>query len=94
MPIQALGSRVSKVDQTGWSVQSDRINLSNAQVTVMSGGMNMPVTVTPLDPGYGSSFAMRFNPMGWTTTAGQKYSVKLTGTAMPIEYEVEVVDCP
>ncbi|HMI90009.1 MAG TPA: CAP domain-containing protein, partial [Polyangiales bacterium] len=94
VPIQALGNRFSKIDQTGWSVQSDRISLNGAQVTVTSGGMDMPVTTTALLPGYGSSFALRFNPTGWTAAAGQTYSVKVTGGAMPIEYEVQVVDCP
>jgi len=94
VPIQALGSRFAKIDMTGWTVQSDRISLNGAQVAVTSGGMDMPVTVTALLPGYGSSFALRFNPMGWAATAGQTYSVKLSGTPMPIEYEVQVVDCP
>jgi len=95
VPAQSLGGRFTgTIDQTGWTVQSDSINLANAQVTVTSGGEARPVTVTQLLPGYGSSYALRFNPMGWTATAGQTYSVKLSGTAMPIEYEVQVVDCP
>jgi uncharacterized protein YkwD len=94
VPIQAMGSRFAKVDQTGWTVQSDTISLASATVTVTSDGMDLPVTVTKLDPGYGSTHAIRFNPMGWTTTAGKTYSVKLGGTAMPIEYDVEIVDCP
>ena len=94
IPIQAFGSRRSTLDQTGWSVQSDTIDLANAQVTVMSDGAAQPVTVTALNRGYGSTHALRFNPMGWTTAAGKTYSVSISGTSMPIEYEVEVVDCP
>jgi hypothetical protein len=94
VPIQAMGTRFAKIDQTGWTVQSDRVSLAGAQVAVTSGGMSMPVTVTQLNPGYGSTHALRFNPMGWSATAGQTYSVKLTGAAMPIEYDVQVVDCP
>ena len=89
-----MGSRFSTIDSTGWTVQSDSIPLASAQVTVTSGGMNLPVTVTQLGGGYGSTYAMRFNPMGWMTAAGQTYSVKVSGTSMPIEYEVEVIDCP
>jgi hypothetical protein len=93
IPIQAMGSRTT-IDSTGWTVQSDAIPLASAQVTVTSAGMSLPVTVTQLGGGYGSSHAMRFNPMGWKTTAGQTYSVKVSGTSMPIEYDVEVIDCP
>ena len=94
VPIESFGSRFSTVDQTGWSVQSDTIDLGGAQVTVTSGGMNLAVTVTELLGGYGSTHAIRFNPMGWTTTAGKTYSVAVSGISTPIEYDVEVVDCP
>jgi hypothetical protein len=95
VPIQALGGRFTgTVDMNGWTVQSDTLNLANATVTVTSGGADRPVTVTQLLPGYGSMYALRFNPMGWTAAAGQTYSVKLGGTSTPIEYDVQVVDCP
>jgi hypothetical protein len=94
IPIQAFGSAFSSTDQTGWSVQSDSVDLKSAQVTITSAGMNLAVSVTQLGGGYGSSYAMRFNPMGWKTAAGQTYSVKISGTSMPIEYDVQVVDCP
>jgi hypothetical protein len=94
VPVQALGSRWAHTDDTGWTVQSDTVNLGRADVTVTSDGMDLPVTVTVLSPGYGSSYAIRFNPMGWSTAAGKTYNVKLSGTSMPIEYNVEVIDCP
>lgn len=94
IPIQAFGAFFAKLDQTGWSVQSDSINLGSASVSVTSDGMDMPVTVTQLDSGYGSIYALRFNPSGWSAAAGKTYSVKLTGTSTPIEYDVQVVDCP
>ena len=97
IPIQALqqgvGQWSSKVDMTGWTIQSDSINLANAQVTVMSDGMPQPVTVTQLSAGYGSRYALRFNPMGWSTTAGKTYSISVTGSAKPIQYDVQIVDC-
>jgi hypothetical protein len=55
--------------------------------------MNMPVTITQLGAGYGSRYAFRFNPMGWTTTAGKTYMVSVTGIPMPINYSVQIVDC-
>lgn len=94
IPLQAMqGGFGQKVDSTGWTVQSDTINLSAATVTVMADGMNMPVTVTQLMGGYGSRYAFRFNPMGWTTTAGKKYDVAVAGIPMPINYSVQIVDC-
>jgi uncharacterized protein YkwD len=94
VPIQAFGGRfLGTIDQTGWSLQSDTINLSSAKVTVSSGGADLPVTVTQLGSGYGSMYALRFNPMGWTSEAGKTYSVSVSGTSMPIAYDVEVVDC-
>lgn len=97
IPIQATvmgqGQWSQKIDMTGWTVQSDMINLSSAQVTVTSGGMPMPVTVTQLMGGYGSRYAFRFNPMGWSTEAGKTYSVAVTGIPQPINYDVQIVDC-
>jgi hypothetical protein len=93
VPFQAFRGGFSNLDQTGWSLQSDTINLASAQVTVSSGGMDLAVSVTQLGGGYGSLYALRFNPMGWSTAAGKTYHVTVSGTSMPIEYDVEVVDC-
>jgi hypothetical protein len=93
VPMQALTSRWANTDQTGWSLQSDTINLGSADVTVTSDGMDLAVSVTQLDSGYGSTHAIRFSPTGWTTAAGKSYNVKVSGTSTPIEYDVEVIDC-
>jgi roadblock/LC7 domain-containing protein len=93
IPIQAMSGGFMSVDQTGWSLQSDSIDFASAQVKVTVDGMDQAVTTTQLGGGYGSLFAMRFNPMGWTTAAGKTYHVAVSGTSMPIEYDVEVVDC-
>jgi uncharacterized protein YkwD len=93
VPLQALATTRNSVDTTGWTVQSDSINLANAQVTVTAGGAAQPVTVTQLGANYGSRYAIRFNPMGWTTQAGTTYAVSVTGIATPISYEVQVVSC-
>jgi hypothetical protein len=55
--------------------------------------MALPVTVTQLGSGYGSTFAISMIPMGWKATAGTTYSVQVSGAAMPISYDVSVVDC-
>lgn len=94
IPLQAMqGGFGQKVDSTGWTVQSDTINLAMAAVKVTSDGMDLPVMITQLGSGYGSRYAFRFNPMGWSTTAGKKYDVAVTGIPMPINYSVQIVDC-
>jgi uncharacterized protein YkwD len=94
IPIQAMGGGFSgTVDGTGWSLQSDTINVESAEVTITSDGASMPVTKTVLQQNVGSRYAIRFNPMGWTSTAGKKYSVTVTGASMPIAYDVEFADC-
>lgn len=86
------------VDSTGWTVQSysSPYSLVGAAVTVTEAGVNKPVTVTQLGDNYGSRYAIRFNPMGWTTEAGKTYQVTVTAPALttPISYAVEVVSCP
>jgi uncharacterized protein YkwD len=96
IPLQAMvGARGGQqsVDVTGWTVQSDTINLAGAQVAVLADGVNQPVTVTQLDANYGSRYAIRFNPTGWTTQAGRTYAVAVTGITPPINYTVQVVSC-
>jgi len=88
VPINALLS----VDYTGWSIRSDTINLSNAQVSVQSGGTNLPVTVAQA-AGYGSVFGVSFQPAGWHSTVGTTYTVNVTGINSPIQYSVTIVGC-
>jgi hypothetical protein len=89
-PAAALGA----VDAIGWTVQSDTIDLSNAQVEVSDGITGLNVTVTQLLGGYGSIYAIAFQPNGWSSSAGHTYAVKVTGVAPAIEYSVEVISCP
>lgn len=83
----------ASVDSTGWTIQSDTISLAGAQVTVTSSGQNLPVTVTQLQSGYGSKYAISLRPSGWTSQAGNTYSVSVTGLSEPIQYDVEVISC-
>ena len=93
VPIQAFGGR-STIDSSGWTVQSDNINLANATVTVTANGAAAAMTVTQLQGGYGSRYAFRMNPSGWKSMAGTTYEVSVTNIPTPISYKVEVVDCP
>lgn len=81
----------SDVDQAGWTVQSDSIDVSAAQVTVTEGGMNRPVAVNGLGMYFGAMYAVRFVPQGWTVEAGRTYDVALSVGG--IQYSVTVVDC-
>ncbi len=93
-PAQAVNPSWSSIDQTGWTLQSDSINLDGAQVTItMDGSTNRPVTITHLGANYGSSYAISMVPQGWTTQAGHTYHVAVTGVTPAISYDVEVVDC-
>lgn len=92
-PSGAMTASWAPVDETGWTVQSSEIDLTGASVTVTDGGQDRPVSVVHLQQGYGDTFALRFNPQGWTTQAGHTYAVSVTGASQPIDYEVEVVDC-
>jgi len=93
VPLAAITVEGS-VDPVGWSIQSDTINLSAAQVTVTDAGTARPVTVMQLPANYGSKYALSFSPMGWSSAAGHRYAVAVTGTTPPINYEVNVVACP
>jgi hypothetical protein len=93
-PLQAyMPNARSSLSMTGWSFQSERMVLTNAQVTITSGGTNMPVTVSQQTGNYGNNTAIRILPMGWTVAAGQTYSVSITGIATPISYDVQIASC-
>lgn len=92
-PFEAVEPTFRSIDETGWSVQSESIDLGGAQVTVTANGQDMPVQVTQLLPNYGSRYAISFLPQGWTTQAGTTYHVEVAGVSPPIEYDVQVVSC-
>lgn len=94
VPIQAIHVPTigwTDVDATGWTVQSDGVDVSGAQVTVTEGGVNKPVAVNGLGANYGSASAVRFVPQGWSVEVGKTYDVALSVGG--IQYSVTVVDC-
>ena len=94
IPLQAMiPARGPSVDTTGWSIQSEKIDLTNAVVKVTVGGVDQPVTVTQLLQNYGAKYALDFIPQGWKTEAGKTYSVVVTGISTAINYDVQIVDC-
>ena len=91
VPLQAFTA--TELDKSGWSLQSDTINLGSATATVMDGTTNQPVTVSTNLGSYGAKYAMGITPNGWTSVAGHSYTVTIGGTTTPIAYTVQVVDC-
>ncbi len=91
VPVQAITT--TDADTAGWSIQSDSINLNSATATVTDGTMSRPVTVSALPENYGSTYAIRVLPNGWTSMAGHSYSVVVGGISGAINYTVDVVDC-
>ncbi len=82
------------LDQTGWSVQSDSMNLSGATVTITrDDGADLPVTVTQLGAYYGSLAAISMIPSGWEAEPGRSYDVHVEVSGGVIDYTVDLVDC-
>lgn len=99
VPLEAIAiPGQPSIDNTGWTVQSSSsaYNVTNATVTVTDNGTDKPVMTTTLGQNYGSTYAIRFNPLGWTTQAGHSYQVSVMGPSLttPISYTVDVVACP
>ncbi|WAS97939.1 CAP domain-containing protein [Nannocystis punicea] len=84
----------SDVDQTGWTIQSDALDLGAAQVSITEGGVDKPVQLTTLMGGFGSASAIAMTPQGWVSEAGKTYTVQVNGVPQPFSYEVQVVACP
>jgi hypothetical protein len=81
------------LDESGWSLQSDELDLGSAAVTITSNGEDRPVTIVNLNGGYGSSSAISIIPNGWSTQVGATYHVEVSGVGAAISYDVEIVDC-
>ena len=92
-PIQAYSPGFSSYSDTGWSIQSESMDVREAHVTVRAGGSELTVNVTPLTGNYGSTTGVRIVPSGWDVEAGQTYSVDVSGVESPFSYELTLVDC-
>lgn len=94
VPFELTQLAWATLDQTGWSVQSDSMNLNGAAVTITrDDGTNLPVVVTDLLAYYGSQWAISIIPTGWGAEPGRAYSVHIESTGGVIDYTVELVDC-
>jgi hypothetical protein len=95
-PFEAMsaGGFGQTIDATGWSLQSDTIDLTAATVTVTDGAQALPVTTSQLTTGVGSRYAIRWVATGWKSAVGHTYHVQIGGTPTSIAYDVEMVACP
>jgi hypothetical protein len=85
----------SNVDDVGWTVQSDVIDLRGATVTVTMDGAPLTISTSALAQGYGSWTALRIVPTGWRSEAGRTYHVTVAvNGSVVIEYDVRVLGCP
>jgi Tfp pilus assembly protein PilX len=86
-PVQLLGSvsltlfrgASAQVSVNPQSVRPDGVSVSEVTVTV--NGEDQPVTVTSLQGGYGSQYAISIIPEGWTSQAGSIYRVEVNNIA-------------
>jgi hypothetical protein len=93
VPVDVFSVAGSSLDATGWTVNSDRIDLNSAQVDVQDGAQSVGVDVQP-PPLAGASYQVVFSPRGWQTQAGHTYAVAVSASGQTINYQVEVVSCP
>lgn len=81
-----------RLDEVGWTVQTSRVDLDDAKVTVTVDGEAAPIHLTHLEPYEGSASAVSFTPDGWRTQPGHTYRVTVSGDA-GIDFSVEPTDC-
>ena len=94
VPFELTQLAWATLDQTGWSVQSDSMNLNGASVTITrDDGTNLPVAVADLAAYYGSQWAISMIPSGWAAEPGRAYDVHIEAPGGVIDYTVELVDC-
>jgi hypothetical protein len=80
-------------DETGWTIQSEVIDLSAATVTVRRNGVAAPIDVVVLAPEYGSEWAINLLPDGWASEVGVTYEVQVDNVSAPFSYRFLFVDC-
>ncbi len=90
VPIDVFAAQ--RLDEMGWTVQSDDDDLDAATATVSSSGRPLAVRVTHLTPHLGSRSALRIVPDGWTTEPGRVYDVHVDGPR-PLAFAIEPTDC-
>jgi hypothetical protein len=92
-PIDAAFDGFTSLSETGWTIQSDDIDLSTASATITLNGQALSTQTNYLLPDYGAKHALAIVPQGWGFDVGASYRVEVSGASAPISYTVEVVRC-
>jgi hypothetical protein len=95
-PLEAFAPssiRDTSLWETGFSLQSDAHDLSEAEVYMSRNAEPLGVRVWPLEPGFGSRSAVGFAPQGNPPVAGDLLRVHVIGGGLDVRYEIPVVDC-
>lgn len=96
VPIQALRpASWADIDQAGWSIQSDTVNVTRAElVTVTKDGVPVEVDTWNLGAGYGSAHGLGLRPKNFRTEVGATYRVTLESSQFDVvDYSFTVIDC-
>lgn len=89
---QLLESDGRTVDDVGWTLQSDRVDLAGASVTITVGDQVHAAEVWELTPDVGSRFAIAFRVEDLPRAS--RYEVEVRDVLEPFVYSVEIIDCP
>ena len=91
VPMDVITSE--QVDSVGWTVQSGEDDLDATTAVISVNGMPRKTTNTLLEAELGSRSAVLIVPVGWTTAAGTRYEVAVSGVTTHIAFAVEPTDC-
>lgn len=94
VPRGMLRSYGFDVDEVGWSLQSDAIDLDSASIWMVHDGVEVPVEVYVMEPYMGSFSAIRWVPPASFHGLEGTFTVRVEGLEEPFEYDVELIDCP
>ena len=92
-PMEVHNVAYQTIDQTGWTIQTNSVSLTDVTATVTENGSGRPVETVVLGGNYGSKGAIKITPQGWGIVPGAHYTVSATTASDTIEYSFQAVDC-
>ncbi|MCB9693177.1 MAG: hypothetical protein H6736_15310 [Alphaproteobacteria bacterium] len=91
-PVPLLELAQFDVDRTGWSIQSDTLDLTGTTVRLTWDGVEQILATTPLQGGLGSVYGVSFTPETLVPN-GVTWTVEVLGAPEPITYSGRKVAC-
>lgn len=92
-PMELHDVAYQTIDQTGWTIQTNGVSLTEVSATIAESGVQKPVEVVALGGNYGSQGAIKITPSGWGIQPGATYAVTASTPSHVIDYEFQAVDC-